>query len=146
MNVNSRKPSIVKMVPRQCSVSLSPVPPWDAFREIVAAVPCEPEGCSCRKRQQQCGNLPPSSWGGTGCLAVTSRVPQYICNMRAFRCPSYFRPQFVRLGRGLNCAGLQIPVKSVRQSVPLNFLCVPTATSIFQFAAAQLFVTLASSC
>ena len=27
------------MVPRQCSVSLSPVPPWDAFREIVAGVP-----------------------------------------------------------------------------------------------------------
>ena len=140
MNVNSRKPSIVKMGPRQCSVSLSPVPPWDAFREIVAAVPCEPEGCSCRKRQQQCGNLPPSSWGGTGCLAVTSRVPQYICNMRTTHS---YPGVFLARRQLLDCA------ESVSQTVRLNFL--PVCDEQFPIcrqglATWQLFVTLASDC
>ena len=50
MNVNSRKPSIVKMVLRQQCLAV-PDPPWDAFREIVAGVPRLPaEGTRRQKR------------------------------------------------------------------------------------------------
>ena len=50
------------MVPRQCSVSLSPVPPWDAFREIVAGVPCLPAEGTRRKRSLILEYLPYWSW------------------------------------------------------------------------------------
>ena len=50
----------------------------------------------------------------------------------------FSHPQF-----GLNCVAVQIPVKSVPQTVPLNFLSVPTAVmSIFQFATAATFCDL----
>ena len=44
------------------SVSLSPVPPWDAFREIVAGVPCLPAEGTRRKRNLILEYLAYCSW------------------------------------------------------------------------------------
>ena len=57
--------STVEVLWRWChasSVSLSPVPPWDAFREIVAVVPRLPAEGTRRKRNLILEYLPFCSW------------------------------------------------------------------------------------